>query len=1099
MSQQTAQFEALLVALMSPDNTIRGKAETAFSEQKKTAPDFVIQSLLQVGRSSANQELRPFSVILLRRALLGNLQDKSLWDNIQPGTQQWVKQELLVALQNEELPGVRSQLCDAIADIAGDLLEDNNGAWNELLDALLRMSNSQVWYHRQSALIIFSQISPYIIELFTPKFAVIKQILQQGLTDTQNIKVRLAALDASNSFIHTFTEQPARGELQTLLPNMLEVIANCLNIKDEDNAQNALKSFIEIAEMDASFIKPFVNIIIDAMIKIIQAKDLKDSTKQLASEFLVTYIENKPTHSRTIPGFINTVLNILLQSMLDMEDTPLNEWNLQDENFDGTVDIINCIVAQENLDRICLALEGEGIVPDIFNPITQLLNNKQDWKCRHVALMALSMIGEGCEKFIAQQLDQVVNLILPLFDDEHPRVRWAAANVAGQMSTDFGPKFQKKYHSQIIPRFAKLMDDTANPKVQAHTSAAIINFAEHFDSDLCKPYLDGLLNKLLGLIRGGNKIVIEQALSAVASLASCSNKDFLPYYDTFVPILKDILITANQKDQRMLRGKAIECISIFGIAVGKEKFMQDGKFVMELMAKIQNEPAEPDDPQREFILQAWTRISTCLGEDFVPYLQYVMPPLIASASLDAPIRIHDINAPEDDTELGWDYIDMGEAKISIHTAVLDEKAQACHSIFSYAAEMKEHFFPYVEQCSKLLVPLMTFGYHDGVRGAALSIMPELIESTKSYLTKSGNPDRKLLNDLFAFIYPPLVEAVKTETDPEVLQLGIEALHESIGVMGDNTLSESSLKDLLLVVKDLILATQNRRSKLSKSNPEGDADDSVMIREELDKEDDINDEIAEVLCVLVKYHKAYFLPVFQSTDLAQMTLKMSQKTSPPSERQLSICIFDDLIEYTHEQSYPLFNHFIPLMLDYALDPHPGVRQAATYGLGCCAQFGGAVVKPYLPQILEVILKEINQQHAKVVNEMIPPTENAISSLGKIIQYQADFIGDKVPFLVDLWVNWLPIEMDKVEAKLVHQQLCHFIRHINSFVFGPNGKNLPKVLDIFGKIVDTDLVNEETQVTIKEILASLYKQLAPEVFQAAIQTIPADSQNKLRNLK
>jgi len=57
---------------------------------------------------------------------------------------------------------------------------------------------------------------------------------------------------------------------------------------------------------------------------------------------------------------------------------------------------------------------------------------------------------------------------------------------------------------------------------------------------------------------------------------------------------------------------------------------------------------------------------------------------------------------------------------------------------------------------------------------------------------------------------------------------------------------------------------------------------------------------------------------------------------------------------------------------------------------------------------------------------------------------------------MWVQWLPIEMDTIEAKFVHQLLCDFIKHINALVFGPNGKNLPKVLDIFGRIVQSELV-------------------------------------------
>jgi len=68
-----------------------------------------------------------------------------------------------------------------------------------------------------------------------------------------------------------------------------------------------------------------------------------------------------------------------------------------------------------------------------------------------------------------------------------------------------------------------------------------------------------------------------------------------------------------------------------------------------------------------------------------------------------------------------------------------------------------------------------------------------------------------------------------------------------------------------------------------------------------------------------------------------------------------------------------------------------------------------------------------------------------------------------------------------------------------VFGPNGKNLPKVLNIFGRIVDSDLVNPETTTLIKEILTQMSKQLPPEMVQAALLSISPESQHKLRNLK
>ncbi len=56
------------------------------------------------------------------------------------------------------------------------------------------------------------------------------------------------------------------------------------------------------------------------------------------------------------------------------------------------------------------------------------------------------------------------------------RVRYACCNAIGQMSTDFAPVFEKKFHASVVPGLLLLMDDTANPRVQAHAGAALVNF-----------------------------------------------------------------------------------------------------------------------------------------------------------------------------------------------------------------------------------------------------------------------------------------------------------------------------------------------------------------------------------------------------------------------------------------------------------------------------------------------------------------------------------------------------------------------------------------------------------------------------------------------
>lgn len=67
------------------------------------------------------------------------------------------------------------------------------------------------------------------------------------------------------------------------------------------------------------------------------------------------------------------------------------------------------------------------------------------------------------------------------------------------------------------------------------------------------------------------KLVLEQVLTTIATVADTAESRFIQYYDRFMPSLKYIFQNATTKDFRLLRGKTIECISLIGLAVGAEK------------------------------------------------------------------------------------------------------------------------------------------------------------------------------------------------------------------------------------------------------------------------------------------------------------------------------------------------------------------------------------------------------------------------------------------------------------------------------------------------------------------------------------------------
>lgn len=90
-------------------------------------------------------------------------------------------------------------------------------------------------------------------------------------------------------------------------------------------------------------------------------------------------------------------------------------------------------------------------------------------------------------------------------------------------------------------------------------------------NQVCGDFIPQCLILFFQLIQKGTKLVLEQVVTSIASVADTAEEKFVPYYDLFMPSLKHIVENAVQKELRLLRGKTIECISLIGLAVGKDK------------------------------------------------------------------------------------------------------------------------------------------------------------------------------------------------------------------------------------------------------------------------------------------------------------------------------------------------------------------------------------------------------------------------------------------------------------------------------------------------------------------------------------------------
>jgi hypothetical protein len=247
-------------------------------------------------------------------------------------------------------------------------------------------------------------------------------------------------------------------------------------------------------------------------------------------------------------------------------------------------------------------------------------------------------------------------------------------------------------------------------RVRGRAASALVCFFNlSCEASLLRPVGDDLMEKLFALVQQGPTQVKEESLSAIANAATVLEEEFGKYYEHFMPLAKQVVEGAGTVELARLRGKAMECISLMGIAVGKERFVNDAKHVMELLLRVSKtgDNASMDSVTMEYFTRACARICSCLEEDFVPYMEMVLPPLIAGANCEVDLKeiTDDDQAQQSAQAQGLETIRLpmrghGERVVAVNTSAIEEKLEAVGALFVYADALKAKFFPFVDAVSQ---------------------------------------------------------------------------------------------------------------------------------------------------------------------------------------------------------------------------------------------------------------------------------------------------------------------------------------------------------------------------------------------------------------
>lgn len=207
----------------------------------------------------------------------------------------------------------------------------------------------------------------------------------------------------------------------------------------------------------------------------------------------------------------------------------------------------------------------------------------------------------------------------------------------------------------------------------------------------------------------------------------------------------------------------------------------------------------------------------------------------------------------------------------------------------------------------------------------------------------------------------------------------------------------------------------------------------IVQEQLENEESddtyVLSKIADVVHALFITYRESFLPFFDNICLHFANLLTPQR--PWTDHQWAICVFDDLIEFTGPACAKYQGYFLNPLIVYIKDKVPEVRQAAAYGWGVLAQFGGDQFAGELAKVVPHLVELISSSDSRDPRN-ICPTENAISALTKIMKYNSSAIN--LNELLPLWFSWLPVVEDADEAPHVYGYLCDLIEQNNAIILG-----------------------------------------------------------------
>lgn len=1105
----------LLKALGSGNNTERQQAEKMFQQAKVGSPDQLIQGLMSiVGDNAADEAVVRQAAVLMRQCCSNSGGDKDfVFAKLAPQAKQEVASLLLQRFETCQIAKTKQKVGDIIMKLAeatsdekdqrGYLAPGQRG-WPTLLPAVFRMAaptQPDVGLLDAAIRLLKDLVSSSQKEISAAQAEL--GAVVQGTLGHQDLKIRAAAFILVCEMVGVL-EKKVWAPLTATGPVLVQILQQLCQESRFDDVAECLQTYLEVATVEPDFFKSQLQSSMEpakTLAQLIKTRTgVEEGIRVLAVEWLTVYCEKKPKWlAKTLPAFAGLALECTMDLMLEVQDgeSALKEWAERMDDEEGEEDMDELYHnGEECIDRIVENMGMEAVSSNLFDLIGNFAN-QTSWQAKLAALTAVKQTVEYVEDEV--HMNEMAKLLLAHLDHPHPRVRCTAAHALGQLANDQAPHFQDAWHKTVMPKLLQLFDDQVD-RVASMGMSAFVSFGEELDNALMCDYAKAFMEKLVSRLQSSkHRMVLEESITSIAVIAGVIGKEFCVYYDAMMPLLKRLVMTATGEKEYRLRGKAFECLSLLGLAVGKEKFLPDAR---DAIAQILQTDMSNSDNEllRDYIKEASERICKCLKQDFAQFLPALMPNIFNSLILNAEeAGAAGVATKGENDDEYVEFTTSSGKLVKVRSSKFEEIVQNVQLINTFCDEMEGSYYDSIQVTAQNLLPLMVSSDEamllcNEIRASAYKAWAALIKCAKLGAEQRQQPP-VIANELVMTVLQRVVPNMAADTDAESIKDAADGLSECLKNAPVGCLKGPEVAQLAGSLFSLIEMSWKRQAEEDKDRLADKASAPAELQGDEDDHDGDEEEDSARRCLedaigsLMQVSPDDFAAQVLSTCGERLTQWLQHKQC----RALALFLGCDLLDKLKEKSQPVWSVMMPAIFSGLHDEDADIRIPCAYAVGLAAplpSFAQAAPDAFrkLAALVTAPPPKKKDDQGKIA------MDNCVSALFLLARYQSP----QCPPEINAWqfvVNKLPIRDDEDEAKKVHRGLVELIAEQNAGLLGPDNCHLGKVLSALAEVYKQEGLST---TEIDTGICNLFKRLPLEAVSRLAASFSEKQQKKIEKM-